>query len=298
MTREFMRPYPRRDGPTARILATALAAIAMVLAAFGVHQPAQAETLVFEGRVEAYERAELSSQLDGVVAEILFVGGEMVSKGQVLIRLDADDADLAKAEAAALMTQVEADVTHARQEAERVRTLVRRGIATQAQQQAAQQTLSVAEARLASARVAIRRADLDLARTTIEAGISGIVDRPRISKGAYVEAESGAPLGEIVRIDPALIAYQVPYATRIAAMRISNAPDLQELFKRIQLTVRLPGGEVYPHPAKPDFASATIDAETGLLTVWAAIPNPKGLLRPGLAVSVTSEILANGDATQ
>lgn len=273
----------------------------VILAALLAAGPARAEPLTFEGRVEAFARAEVSSQLDGVVAEVLFRGGERVEVGQVLIRMDPHDADLGVAEAEAALARAEADLIQAREEAERQVALGARGIAPTARVQAARRALSAAEADHTIAQVALRRARLDKARVTIEAGITGIVSRPRIAVGTFIEAESGAPLAEIVRMDPALIAYQVPYAARLAALAASGASNLEALFQRVRLTVLMPDGSAYGHTARPDFASASVDPETGALTVWAWVANPDALLRPGLAVTVVSDILPQpkeGGATQ
>lgn len=260
--------------------------------------PVRAEPLIFEGRVEAFARAEISSQLNGVIAGVLFRGGEHVMAGDVLIRMDPDDADLALAEAKAQLVRAAADLAQARQEASRLETLGARGIAPKAQVQAAQQGLRAAEAELAIAEVGARRAELDNARTTIEAAISGVISRPKVAVGTYVEAESGAPLGEIVRLDPALVAYSVPYATRLQTMRTTGAETLEGMFDKLRLTIILPDGSEYPHQAQPDFASATVNPEDGTLTVWATVKNLGAVLRPGLAVTVISEILSDQEATQ
>ena len=48
----------------------------------------RAEPLIFEGRIEAAHQAVLATRINGVVAEILFNGGDEVIEGQPLIRLD------------------------------------------------------------------------------------------------------------------------------------------------------------------------------------------------------------------
>ncbi len=251
---------------------------------------AVAETLEFEGQVEAFQRAELSSRLDGVVAEILFSGGERVETGAPLIVLDKADTELAVAIARAEVKRADAALEHAREEVARGQQLTQRGVATRVQQQAQQLAFRTAEADLAIAQAGLRQARLNLARTEITAPIDGLVSRPGTAVGAFLEAESGAPLGEILRIDPALVAYRVPYGTRMDVMTRTGATTLEQMFERVSLQIVLPGGQPYPHTARPDFASATVDPTDGTLTVWASVINPDAVLRPGMRVSVLSSI--------
>lgn len=255
---------------------------------------ASAETFTFEGQIEAYQRAELSSQLDGIIADVLFTGGEQVAAGTPLIVLDPSDVDLAIAQAGAALTRVQAKLTLAEQELLRMRELGDRGIATPAKLEVAEAALLIAKADLAKAETEVAKARLDRERTLIRAPIDGVIGRPSTVIGAFIEAESGAPLGEIIQLDPVLVSYRVPYAARLEAMETAGTSNIEALFERIALELRVPGDITYTHQAEPKFASATLDPDDGTINVWAAVPNPDSLLRPGLDVVVHSYI--NGPA--
>lgn len=258
----------------------------LLLAAAFVAPFANAETLVFQGRVEAAERAELSSRIDGVVAEILFSGGEAVASGQAMIRLDPSDAELNLAMAKARLDEARARLSGAERAAQRQEELFARGIASEAVVGPVRTTRAAAQAAVALAEAEQARAKLDVERTLIRAPISGYAGRPLTSTGAFLEAESGAPLGEILALDPVILAYRVPYATRLATLADSGAATLDALFARISLDVELPGGVAYPHSARPDYASATVDPQDGTVTVRAPIANPNAILRPGMDITV------------
>ncbi len=252
--------------------------------------PALADTLEFQGRVEAVHYAELASHLNGIITEIAFEGGEEVEAGDPLITLDPAEFELAVAHAKALLASARAELTLAEQEARRVRDLSGRGVATDARRDAAEATLAVARAGTLMAEAELERARLDLSRTVIAAPISGFVSRPMAAVGTFVEAEAGPPLGVIVQLDPALVAYQVPYAVRLESMEKSGAGSLEELFGRITLRLVLPNGQTYPLTAQPRFTDATIDPESGELTIWARFDNPNLILRPGMQLTVLSDI--------
>jgi membrane fusion protein (multidrug efflux system) len=272
-----------RSGVIAGILALGL----MLVAA----SQASAETFTFEGRIEAYKRAELSSQLDGIIAEVLFTGGERVAAGAPLIVLDPSDVDLAIAQAGSALTRFQAELDLAEQDVLRMRELGVSRVATPAKVEAAEAAFLIAKANLASAKTAIAKARLDRERTVIRAPIDGVAGRPSTVVGAFVEAESGSPLGEIIQLDPVLVSYRVPYTTRLETIDKTGAASIEAMFERIALELQVPGGMTYAHQADPQFASATLDPDDGTINVWASVPNPDGLLRPGLGVIVHSSII-------
>jgi membrane fusion protein (multidrug efflux system) len=251
---------------------------------------ASAQPLELEGRIEAARRAEISSQLDSVVAEILFGGGEVVAAGDPLIRLDAADAEIALEAARAGLAAAEAGLTSAKAHANRVEELATRGVASDAQLGRARSDLARARAEVALGESEVCRATLDLERAVIVAPISGRISRPGVAVGAFLEAEAGSPLASIVQLDPAIVAYEVPYVLRLDAMEKSGAASLEALFELVTLRLVLPGDRLYPDAARPSFASAEVDPATGAVTIWAEVANPEGVLRPGMSVRVLSEI--------
>ncbi len=266
----------------------AILVVALSLLAAG---SALADTLRFEGRVEAVRLAELSSQLNGIVAEILFSGGEYVEAGRPMIRLDRADADVALAVADAHVAQAEAELDGAAREANRQETLFRRGISPDAVVGPVRTAKAAAEAALALAKAERRRALLDRDRTIIRAPISGFVGQPLTRIGAFLEAESQAPLAEIVALDEVVVAYRVPYATRLETLQNSGAESLDALLERVELLFELPDGSEFPHRATPSHASATVDPADGTVTVRANVRNPDARLRPGMSVTVHVTIL-------
>ena len=115
--------------------------------------------------------------------------------------------------------------------------------------------------------------------------------RPRIP-GTFLEAEAGPPLAEIVALDPAVVAYEAPYADRLVALEATDAKTVEDLMASLRVTLRLPGGRLYAAEATPHAASADVDRATGAVTVWARFPNPNAILRPGMAVEVASRAVA------
>ena len=276
-----------------RSLAALALAVALGAAPGGAAQ-AQADgtgPMTFQGRVEAIRHGHVASQLNGMVAEILFSGGEQVVVGDPLIILDARDAELLVAEAEAARLGAAARLDLAERDAARVARLADRGAASQASRDDADANVATARADMAAAEAALDRARLAQSRAVIRAPIAGTISRPAIAVGAYVEAEAGPPLATIVPMNPVHVAYQVPYAVRLDTMARTGAETLDELFGRLEVTAVIGDGLDYGHPGQPRLASTGVDPDTGALTVWAVFANPDGLLRPGMAVRVVSRVV-------
>ncbi|SFI28348.1 efflux RND transporter periplasmic adaptor subunit [Albimonas pacifica] len=252
--------------------------------------PLAAQEMLFQGRIEAANRATLTTGRDGKVVEVLFGGGEAVEKGDPLIRLDdafqALDLEIAAAEARAARARAEL----ARAEAARMEELGRRDVASAARLDAARAQAEVAAADAERAAAQERAARLRLERSVLRAPLAGRIGAPAVAVGDFVEAAVGPPLAEIVQLDPLIVAYQVPYDDRLAALRRAGASDLATLFSRLALEVRTAGGALSAGPLRPEHADATVDPATGMLTVRARLPNPDELFRPGMRVEVVSTL--------
>lgn len=252
--------------------------------------PSLAGDLVFEGTVEVRETAVLSAGTDGQLTEILFQGGELVSEGQALMRQDTRALDIDVQMAEAQLKAAEAQLAAARQRASRLTTLSERNVASEASLDDATALLAAAEARRLIATAQLNQAKLELEKATLRAPIAGIISRPSAALGAFLEAEAGPPLARIVKLDPVLVAYKVPYETRLATLRATGTRTLEDLFPKLSLSIKLKSGEMVAQGLTPVFASATVEEATGALTVFTLVPNPERTLRPGMAVTVTADL--------
>ncbi|MEO1331269.1 MAG: efflux RND transporter periplasmic adaptor subunit [Pseudomonadota bacterium] len=293
------RTIDRRRAPVfaarpARLLGGGLAGLLSALALLVAPAASRAEgdaalpPVWFEGAVQPRERVEISTRVNGVVVEVLISGGERVARGDPLFRIDPAEFEIAVAGAAAALAAARAERDLAADEAARQGALLRRGAGAEARAVRARLELEVAEAAVARQEADLRAAELDLARTAIRSPIAGVASRPNVSVGAFVEAEAGAPLGEIVSLDPVLVAYRVPVERRLATLQAARVSDAVAMFERLELTLELPSGDVYPQTGRPLFESVSADAETGALTTWGEFSNPDRVLTPGMTVRVQS----------
>ena len=246
--------------------------------------------LTFEGVVEPVRRVEVSNQVTGTVDAVMVSGGENVSAGDVLFVIDPAPYRIGVDAARASVEEARARLRLAQDAAAREADLLERGTGARVRALETEVAVEIAQADLAARESDLAQAELELARTRIRAPIDGQVGRPLVSPGAFVEAEAGSVLAEIVQLDPAVVAYRVPYADRMRAFEHAGLASVQELFARITLALELPTERPYPHAGHPRFESARVEPETGMLTTWAEFcaycidMHSRDLLKRGVAV--------------
>jgi membrane fusion protein (multidrug efflux system) len=153
-------------------------------------------------------------------------------------------------------------------DAERIRTLHGRNVASDSRLDQAETQLALARSRLEAAAAALGVAERALRDASVTAPFAGFVAQRRVSRGEFVNA--GQPLFELVALDPIEVELHLP---EVDAGRIA-------LGQPLALTVAPYPGEVFR--ATLTYVSPTIDPRSRTLRVKAQLANPEGRLRPGL----------------
>ena len=141
-----------------------------------------------EGNVQPSVETKLVAQVAGEVIDVadsLVAGGEF-SKGDILLRLDPRDYEIAVTRSQAAMSRAEAEQRFAAEEAARIKSLYGDELASIAELQNAERLLAVANAALADAKAALMRATVDLERTVFKAPFNGRVRGENVDTGQFV----------------------------------------------------------------------------------------------------------------
>ena len=141
-----------------------------------------------EGNVQPSVETKLVAQVAGEVIDVsdsLVAGGEF-SKGNILLRLDPRDYEIAVTRSQAAMSRAEAEQRFAAEEAARIKSLYGDELASIAELQNAERLLAVANAALADAKAALMRATVDLERTVFRAPFNGRVRGENVDAGQFV----------------------------------------------------------------------------------------------------------------
>ena len=141
-----------------------------------------------EGNVQPSVETKLIAQVAGEVIKLspsLVAGGDF-SKGDILLKLDPRDYEIALARSRAAMSRAQAEQLFAAEDAARIRSLYAEELASIAQLQSAQRILTVANAALDDAAAMVKRARVDLERTVFRAPFNGRVRTENVDVGQFL----------------------------------------------------------------------------------------------------------------
>ncbi|MFC5458926.1 efflux RND transporter periplasmic adaptor subunit [Massilia niabensis] len=246
---------------------------------------AQELTLTRElsGRVTPSLIAEVRPQVGGIVTKRLFVEGEMVKAGQPLYQLSDPlyEADVASASAA--LGRARATLRQAELNARRSAELVEIDAVSRQDNENAQAALAQAKADVGVAQAALQRSRVTLSYARIDAPIGGHVGKSTVTAGALVTASQPAPLTVVQRLDP-LYVDVTQSSSELLQLRQEMSAGKVTTADNLPIQILLEDGTPYAHKGKLAFADVTVDQTTGSYTVRAVVPNPEGLLLPGMFV--------------
>lgn len=155
----------------------------------------------------------------------------------------------------------------------------------EAQVERNRQAVAVAEASIEQAQAVLQTASINLDYTKVTAPINGRIGRSNVTDGAIVTAYQAMPLATIQQLDPIYV--DVPQSTsqllqlrrRLEEGILAHNGDTQDEVKLI-----LEDGSEYPLKGKLQFQDVTVNTTTGSVILRIVVPNPDGVLLPGMFV--------------
>lgn len=237
----------------------------------------QAQTLVrtlqFSGRVAALARVDVGSTLTGRVADVRVQEGDVVKRGNVLVRLETDEMQAAVAQARAAERQADATLVSARATLTRARQLVNQNFYSAAQLDEAQRAVDVAQAQQQAAQATTAAARARLAQAAIVA--------PR---DARVLARNVEP-GQIVQPGKALLGMALDGPTLLVALVDERFLDQLRVGQSARVVADAFAGQ--PFAAQVSTIAPQIDAQRGAVEVkFALVGHPPAFLREDMTLSI------------
>ncbi len=198
-----------------------------------VERASVASQHVAEGVVEAVSSATVAAQVQGRILSVAVDAGDTVTRGQVLMRIDASAANQTVAAASANVASAQAAYANARAEWERTQALFRQKFVSQAHVDQARAALRAAEASLGVARAGQGQAVVARDFTTITAPFDGIVSVRHAEAGDM--AQPGRALIEVYAPGAMRVVAQVPLSVigRADTTALRAEIELPALLKRV-----------------------------------------------------------------
>jgi len=260
----------------------------------------QSVTLTTElpGRLEASRVAQVRARAAGIVLQRLFREGSDVIAGQPLFRIDPAPYQAALSSAQATLARARANQTQTRAQAERFKPLLDANAISKQDYVNAVAAQQAAEADVAAARAAIQSAKINLSYALVTAPIAGRIGRALVTEGALVGAGEATELALVQQVNPMFVNFTQSTGDVLRLRRALGSGKLQRAAADDAALVRvvLEDGSEYPQPGKLLFTDLTVDSSSGQITLRAELPNPDGLLLPGMYVRVRIEQAQSSNA--
>ncbi len=218
-------------------------------------KPMQQSVTVY-GQTEPKRRVVLRAEISGRVAEVVAERGAPLEKGDKLLRLAGEERPQQLEQAQAVLKQRELEY-------QGVRSLKDKGL--QAERQ-----LAEALAQLKAARVALKRAQLNMRHLFVVAPFDGVLQNRAVEVGDYLSV--GDPVAEVVELDPLVISADIS-ENEIGDLA-AGMPAWAELSNGVKLDGRL------------TYIAPTADASTRTYRVEVEVANPLPQQRGGMTATL------------
>ena len=240
------------------------------------------------GRARAFAEAEIRPQVTGLIQRRLFTEGQAVDEGEALYQIDPAEYRAEVRSAQAALRGARASAAAARETAERFEHLAEINAVSRQDYDNAVADMERAEADIGIREAALARAEIDLERTTVRSPISGQIGRSNVTQGALVTANQSTSLARVLQLDPIYIdlttasSELLRWKQDVASGSISSIQD-----SNVPVTIHLENGSEFPETGQLGFSEVNVDEAAGTVIVRAVVPNPDGLLLPGMFVTAS-----------
>ena len=246
---------------------------------------------IFTGRTDAVELVEIRARVPGFLESIKFSPASLVEKDQILFVIEKGPYQAKLSASQADLSAAKAQFTLSNEIFTRVSALSQDGNRVVSEKELIEATANrdTAAAGISSAEAAVMAAQIDLDYTIIRAPISGRIDRTLVTEGNLVGTGEPTLLTTIVTVDPMFVYFDANERMLIEYLRKNPHREnktQEDQGSNSQFTIELADGNLYASKGTVDYFSNQLDRDTGTIELRGTIPNPQGVLVPGLFVRV------------
>ena len=240
-------------------------------------------THVYAGQIVGTDEVNIQSRVSGNIVEKYVQGGQLVTAGQPLYRIDDRQYRSAVLQAQATLAQSEATLNNARMDLSRYERLYADAAISEQTLTTQRAQVSAYEAAAAANAALLRQAQENLDDTTVYAPMTGQLSVNDVGVGTFVSAGTTT----LVSMGTSNPIYAQFSLSENEYLNFVEQAAQQSGIGGVIVQLTLSNGSKYPltgHIATADRALAT---NTGTLTLKALFDNPDGLLLPGMFARVS-----------
>lgn len=236
----------------------------------------------FPASVQGKINNDVRAKIQGYIQEVYVHEGQVVTKGQPLFRLEANNlAETANA-AKSGISVAQAQVNVAQVEVDKLIPLVEKGIIGAVQLETAKANLASAKSMLAQAQANYGTASANVDYAIVRAPISGVVGQLPFKKGSLVGPADPTPLTTISDISSVYAHFSLNEKEYFQFLNSAEGKTLNEKIKNLpEVELQLADGSIYAEKGKIETVTGQIDPVTGTVQFRVAFPNPNKLLSNG-----------------
>lgn len=227
-----------------------------------------AVTLPLSGSLTPLAQATVKSKVSGVVLQTTVQEGMNVTAGQVIARLDDNEARARVAQQQALLSEASARLALAKKNMANSAALLKQNYIAQNAFDTTANAVDLAQASVDAARAQLELARIALADTAIRAPISGVVSKRHVQAGEKLSPDS--PVFSIVDLKQLTLDAQVP------------ASDIPRVKVGQEVQFKVDGFGERSFAGKVVRINPATEAGSRAMLVYIGVDNPDGVLRAGM----------------
>ena len=231
----------------------------------------------YVGRFQSIDAVEIRPRVSGYLQRLYFKDGQRVAKGQLLFLIDPRPYQAVLGQAKAQTARARATLNNAEVELRRARALFGAQAGSQQDVETRLATEQQAKADLLAAQQNERAAALNVEFTRITSPLAGRVSDRRVAPGNLVTADQTL-LTSVVNDSPIRFGFEVAESLYLQQQRsLGRARAVGD-----PVDVRLQDEPAFRNRGRLEFIDNALDVNSGVVRMRAVLPNPGGLLTPGL----------------
>jgi len=230
--------------------------------------------------LDGYVNAQIQPQVSGYLIKQNYLEGAVVSKNQVLFKIDPRPFQAILDQAKAQVAQAEAQLGKTKLDVQRDTPLAKEKAIAQSQLDNDIQANLAAQATVQADRAAVEQAELNLEFTNVRSLVDGVAGIASGQVGNLVGPQ--IILTTVSQLEPVKAYFTVSEQQYLAFVKRNPTEASREARERqLELELILSDGSIYPRKGKFFAADRQVDIQTGSIRLAGLFPNPSNVLRPG-----------------